>query len=81
MRTAPDTSHLPTHPGQSGAVSMRYKVATQCDFAGPYGTGARMVQIITTGDDGRIAHVDYIPAADKPEAIAIARREGAVFTG
>lgn len=79
MQPAPDTSRSPSTQGQSGAGSRKY--ATQCDHQGPYTTGPRMVQIITVGDDGRIAHVDYIPAADKPEAIAIARREGAVFTG
>lgn len=79
MRPAPDTSRSPSTQGQSGAASRKY--ATQMDFAGPYASGARMVQIVTVGADGQIAHVDYIPAADKPEALAIARREGAVFTG
>jgi len=56
------------------------KAATQTDFTGPHMTGARIVQIVTRGTDGRCVAVEFFPAADKAEALAIAKREGAAFT-
>lgn len=56
------------------------KAATQHSFQGPHMTGSRMVQIVTRGDDGRAVSVQDFPCRDKAEALAIAKREGAVFT-
>ena len=76
MQPAPDTP-IPPKQSQSGAGS---KAATQFDYTGPYCTGPRMVQIVTSGADGRTLAVEYVPAADKAEAMAIAKRAGATFT-
>lgn len=58
--------------------------ARQHSFTGPYGTGPRMVRITVTEPSGHgalhrvVSQMDF-PAADKAEALAIAKRERATF--
>ena len=58
--------------------------AQQHSFTGPYTTGPRLVRITVTEPDEYghrvVSQRDY-PAADKAEALAIARRERALFVG
>lgn len=58
---------------------MLTKTATQHIYEGPHGTGARLVRIEEWATGYLVDAHDY-RAADKAEAIAIARQHGATLT-